>query len=58
MIKGALKYWHSAHTKNLPSRIESLKVRFSALDQKGEEGDLLEVELVDMYGATSDIHSL
>ncbi|MCI80691.1 cysteine-rich receptor-like protein kinase, partial [Trifolium medium] len=25
MIKVALKEWHSAHTQNLPSRIESLK---------------------------------
>ncbi|GAU30969.1 hypothetical protein TSUD_63800 [Trifolium subterraneum] len=36
-IKTALKDWHTAHAQNLPSRIESLKVRLSTLDQKGEE---------------------
>ncbi|MCI00330.1 endonuclease/exonuclease/phosphatase family protein [Trifolium medium] len=40
MIKVALKDWHMAHTQNLPSWIESLKARLSALDQKGEEEDL------------------
>ncbi|MCI57045.1 endonuclease/exonuclease/phosphatase family protein, partial [Trifolium medium] len=41
-----------------PSRIESLKDRLSALDQKGEEDDLSEAELLELHGVTSDIHSL
>ncbi|GAU45521.1 hypothetical protein TSUD_186780 [Trifolium subterraneum] len=32
MIKTALKEWHQSHVQNLPSRIESLKLRLSALD--------------------------
>jgi hypothetical protein len=40
MIKRTLKDWHIAHTQNLPSRIEALKVRLPTLDEKGEEGDL------------------
>ncbi|MCH83612.1 cysteine-rich receptor-like protein kinase, partial [Trifolium medium] len=41
MIKVALKDWHMARSQNLPSRIDSLKVRLATLDQKGgaEEGD-------------------
>jgi hypothetical protein len=30
MIKLALKDWHGAHVHNLPSRIDSMKVRLSA----------------------------
>ncbi|MCI67690.1 endonuclease/exonuclease/phosphatase family protein, partial [Trifolium medium] len=58
MIKLALKDWYTAHTQNLPSRIESLKGRLSALDQKGEEENLSEAELVELHGVMSDIHSL
>ncbi|GAU10636.1 hypothetical protein TSUD_419760, partial [Trifolium subterraneum] len=58
MIKAALKEWHMTHTKNLPSRIDSLKVRQSCLDQKGEEDVLLEAELEELHGVTSDIHTL
>ncbi|GAU37762.1 hypothetical protein TSUD_102790 [Trifolium subterraneum] len=58
MIKAALKDWHSAHTQNLPSRIDSLKNHLSILDQKGEEETLTEVELVELHGVTADIHSL
>ncbi|MCH85139.1 cysteine-rich receptor-like protein kinase [Trifolium medium] len=35
MIKVALKEWHGTHTTNLPGRIDSLKSRLSALDNKG-----------------------
>jgi hypothetical protein len=37
LMKGALKEWHVAHSQNLPSRIDTLKGRLSALDLKGEE---------------------
>jgi hypothetical protein len=58
MIKAALKDWHKAHAQNLPSRIESKKARLAALDLKGEEEDLSEVELAEFSGITSNIHSL
>jgi hypothetical protein len=58
MIKAALKDWHKAHAQNLPSRIDSKKVRLAALDLKGEEEDLSEAELAEFCGLTSDIHSL
>ncbi|MCH79282.1 cysteine-rich receptor-like protein kinase [Trifolium medium] len=57
-IKLALKEWHGAHSQNLPSRIESLKARLSVLDNKGEEEDLLEDELAELHGLSTDIHSL
>ncbi|KAK2356846.1 DNA-(apurinic or apyrimidinic site) endonuclease [Trifolium repens] len=57
-IKAALKDWHKAHAQNLPSQIDSKKARLVALDLKGEEEDLLEAELVEFCGITSDIHSL
>ncbi|PNX61741.1 cysteine-rich receptor-like protein kinase, partial [Trifolium pratense] len=53
-----LKEWHRAHTQNLPSRIETLKARLSALDEKGEEEALSEEELVEFHGVSLDIHSL
>ncbi|PNY15039.1 cysteine-rich receptor-like protein kinase, partial [Trifolium pratense] len=58
LIKTSLKEWHTTHTQNLPSRIETLKVKLSALDEKGEENDLSEEELVEFHGISSDIHSL
>ncbi|GAU49521.1 hypothetical protein TSUD_407540 [Trifolium subterraneum] len=58
MIKAALKYWHTTHTQNLPTRIESLKVRLSTLDQKGDEEVLSEAEIVELHGVSSDNHSL
>ncbi|MCI30732.1 endonuclease/exonuclease/phosphatase family protein, partial [Trifolium medium] len=58
MIKLALKEWHVAHTQNLPSRIDSLKVRLSDLEGKGEDTVLSDVELVELHGITSDIQSL
>ncbi|GAU41193.1 hypothetical protein TSUD_26180 [Trifolium subterraneum] len=58
MIKAALKEWHTTHTQNLPSRIDSLKVRQSCLDQKGEEDVLSEAELEELHGVTFDIHTL
>ncbi|GAU25959.1 hypothetical protein TSUD_373600 [Trifolium subterraneum] len=58
MIKAALKDWHSAHSQNLPSRIDSLKNHLSILDQKGEEETLTEADLVELHGVAADIHSL
>ncbi|GAU48878.1 hypothetical protein TSUD_406570, partial [Trifolium subterraneum] len=57
-IKLALKDWYQSHKQNLPSRSESLKDRFAALDEKGEEVDLEEDERAEIHGITSDIHSL
>ncbi|PNX63799.1 cysteine-rich receptor-like protein kinase, partial [Trifolium pratense] len=58
MIKAGLKEWHKTHTQNLPGRIETLKGRLSVLDEKGEEEDLSEEELVEFHGVSSNIHSL
>ncbi|CAJ2643991.1 unnamed protein product [Trifolium pratense] len=58
MIKVALRDWHLAHAQNIPSRIDSLKFRLSALDEKGEEDDLSEAELAEFHGVLYDIHSL
>ncbi|CAJ2645440.1 uncharacterized protein LOC123896129 [Trifolium pratense] len=58
MIKVALRDWHMAHAQNLPSRIESLKFRLSALDEKGEEDALSEAESAELHGVSYDIHSL
>ncbi|PNX78659.1 cysteine-rich receptor-like protein kinase, partial [Trifolium pratense] len=58
MIKEGLKEWHKAHTQNLLGRIETLKGRLSTLDEKGEEDDLSEEELMKLHGVSSDIHSL
>ncbi|PNY03932.1 cysteine-rich receptor-like protein kinase [Trifolium pratense] len=58
LIKAGLKEWHKAHTQNLPSRIDNLKARLSALDEKGEEEDLSEEELAEFHGVSFDIHSL
>jgi hypothetical protein len=57
-MKGALKEWHAAHAQNLSSRIDSLKVRLSALDLKGEQDTLSEAEVEELHGVTTDIHSL
>ncbi|CAJ2635027.1 unnamed protein product [Trifolium pratense] len=53
MIKVALRDWHLAHAQNIPSRIDSLKFRLSALDEKGEEDDLSEAELAELHGVSS-----
>ncbi|GAU49673.1 hypothetical protein TSUD_91110 [Trifolium subterraneum] len=58
MIKSALKEWHQSHAQNLPSRIESLKLQLSALDNKGGDAVLSAVELEEMHEISSDIHSL
>ncbi|CAJ2627870.1 unnamed protein product [Trifolium pratense] len=57
-IKTALKDWHSSHTQNLPSRIESLKDRLAVLDVKGGEEVLSDSELAELHGVSSEIHSL
>ncbi|PNY14688.1 cysteine-rich receptor-like protein kinase, partial [Trifolium pratense] len=43
---------------NLPSRIESLKDKFAALDEKGGKEVLSNSELAEFHGVSSDIHSL
>ncbi|GAU46774.1 hypothetical protein TSUD_402850 [Trifolium subterraneum] len=58
MIKLALKEWHEAHVRNIPRRIDSLKVRLSDLDSKGEEASLSDEEVQELHGITLDIHSL
>ncbi|KAK2392457.1 hypothetical protein QL285_065815 [Trifolium repens] len=58
VMKGALKEWHAAHAQNLSSRIDSLKLRLSSLDLKGEEDSLSEADLAEMHGVSADIHSL
>jgi hypothetical protein len=58
MIKVALKEWHGAHAQNLPSRIDSLKVRLSALEGNGEDEVLSETEIEELHGISSDIQSL
>ncbi|MCI07861.1 cysteine-rich receptor-like protein kinase, partial [Trifolium medium] len=57
-IKLALKEWHRAHSQNLSSRIDTLKVRISVIEGKGEEEDLSKTEHEELHGITSDIHSL
>ncbi|CAJ2678702.1 unnamed protein product [Trifolium pratense] len=57
-IKTTLKDWHSSHTQNLPSRIESLKDRLAVFDEKGGEEALSESELAEFRGVSLDIHSL
>ncbi|CAJ2632329.1 unnamed protein product [Trifolium pratense] len=58
MIKVALKEWHKTHAQNLPSRIDNLKIRLASLDEKGEEDDISEEDLVELHGVSHDIHSL
>ncbi|MCI40320.1 endonuclease/exonuclease/phosphatase family protein, partial [Trifolium medium] len=50
MIKLALNEWHDTHTQNLPSRIDSLKVRISTLEGQGEDRVLSDAELVELHG--------
>ena len=58
LIKSALKEWHSVHAQNIPGRIDSLKVRLSVFDGKGQDGELTTDEIEEMRGITHDIHSL
>ena len=58
LIKTALKDWHSIHAKNLPGKIEGLKVRLSVLDGQADDGGLSQEELEEMRNITHDIHSL
>ncbi|GAU26985.1 hypothetical protein TSUD_290350 [Trifolium subterraneum] len=58
MIKLALKEWHKTHSQNLPSKIDSLKVRLSVLEVKGEEEALAEAEIEELHEIMFDIHSL
>jgi hypothetical protein len=57
-VKGALKEWHMTHSKNLTSRIDSLKARLATLDLKGEKNPLSEAEIEDLHGISSEVHSL
>lgn len=58
MIKLALKEWHVSHTQYLPGKIHALKERLEALDCKGEIEELSEEDCVELFGVSSDIHSL
>jgi hypothetical protein len=58
MMKGALKEWHVTHAQNLSSRIDSLKIRLSTLDLKGEEDILSDGEREELHEDTADIFSL
>jgi len=57
-IKVDLKEWHSTHAKNIPGRIDSLKVRLSDFDDKGADNGLSAEGIDEMRGITHDIHSL
>jgi hypothetical protein len=58
LIKLALKEWHAVHVQNIPGKIDALKIRLSELDEKGEDGGLLEDEIEELRGITHDIHLL
>lgn len=58
LIKGALKEWHSKHSKNIPGKIETLKSRLSVLDDQVDDIGLSMEELEEMRNITHDIHSL
>ena len=58
LIKGALKEWHLVHAKNICGKIDSLKIRQSKLDDKGDEDGLSDEELNELRGVTHDLHSL
>jgi len=57
-VKAALKEWHSTHVKNIPGKIDSLKIPLAELDEKGEEDELSVEELEELRAVTHDIHSL
>ncbi|GAU51172.1 hypothetical protein TSUD_412070 [Trifolium subterraneum] len=58
LIKLALKEWHNTHARNLPGRINDLKVRLSVLDSKGGEEELTDEEMAEFRSISFDIHSL
>jgi len=58
LIKLALKEWHSHHSKNLPTRINSLRDIIEAIEVKGETLDLLEEEIEEMHGLSEELFSL
>jgi len=58
LIKYALKEWHTVHVKNIPGKIDAVKIRLSELDGKGEDGELLVDEIDELRGIMHDIHSL
>ncbi|GAU19761.1 hypothetical protein TSUD_78870 [Trifolium subterraneum] len=58
LIKLALKEWHNTHAKNIPGKINDLKIRLSVLDSKGEEGVLTDEERDELRSVSADIHSL
>ncbi|GAU41069.1 hypothetical protein TSUD_284390 [Trifolium subterraneum] len=57
-LKISLKEWYISYSRNVPSRIDSLKDRLSVLDCKGKEEGLTEGEILELHGITSDIHFL
>ena len=58
LIKGSLKLWHQTHTKNLQSKILSVKERLSVLDVKVEEQDLADDELEEVQFLSFEVLSL
>jgi hypothetical protein len=58
LIKLALKEWHVNHSKNLPSRINSLKDRIAAFDIKAETSVLSVEEIEEMHGFSEEMFSL
>jgi hypothetical protein len=58
MLKTILKEWHADHSRNVSSRIVSLKARLADLDGKGEDEGLHEDEISKLHDVTAAIHSL
>ena len=58
LIKGALKEWHLEHAKNIPGKLEALKLRQAELDDKGEDDELSAEEVHEMREVTHNLHSL
>jgi len=50
--------WHVSLSQNLLGKIDALKNCLSVLDCKGEDDILSDMEIEEMNGITSDIHSL
>jgi len=58
LIKLALREWHQSHSQNLPTKIQSLKVKIEALNLKGESEVLIDEEVEDLHGFTEELFSL
>lgn len=58
LIKATLKEWHYLHAKNIPARLDSLKICLSKYDEKGEDAGLSPEEIADMRSVTHEIFSV